>query len=246
MSYGSFAAYYDRLMGDTPYGRWCDYFEKIWEKQKKKVQTVVDLGCGTGEITLRLAKRGYEMIGVDLSEEMLARARQKGTEAKADVLWLNQDICSLDLYGTVDGAVSSLDTINYITDKRRLLKCFERVHLFLEPGGCFIFDINSPYKFEKVLGRNSFAYDYSDLFCLWQNFYDPKTRLCEFDLTVFEWEGENFSRYDERQQERCYHIGECRDLLLRAGFAKVSVWRPFALRAPGPRCERIFFAARKA
>jgi ubiquinone/menaquinone biosynthesis C-methylase UbiE len=246
MSYSlPFAPFYDRLMADVPYLRWCDYLEKIWKKQKRPIHNVVDLACGTGEITVELAKRGYDMIGVDLSEEMLLYAKEKGQNAGQNILWLNQDIAQLDLYGTVDVAISSLDSINYIIDKRQLLQCFKRAHLFLEPDGLFIFDVNSPYKFEKVLGLNTFAYDCSDLYCVWQNYYDKKTHLCEFDITVFQKEGTGFLRYDEQQMERCYSVEELTNCLRRAGFVRISVYRPFTFRAPDAHSERIFFVAYK-
>ena len=247
MSYHvSFAPFYDRLMGDTAYTDWCDYFEKIWKKQKRPVRSVVDLACGTGEITVSLAKRGYDMTGVDLSEDMLLYAREKGQRSGADILWLNQDIASLDLFGTVDAAISSMDSLNYLTDKRQLAQCLKRVHLLLEPDGLFIFDVNSPYKYEKVLGSHSFVYDHTDLFCVWQNYYDKKNRLCEFDITVFQKEGGGFIRYDEQQQQRCYEIAELTDCLRRAGFVRISVYRPFTFRAPDARSERIFFVAYKS
>lgn len=246
MSYSFlFAPFYDRLMQDVPYHNWCDYFEKIWGKQKKPIKSVVDLACGTGEITIEMAKRGFDMIGVDLSEEMLLYAKEKAQRFGQDILWLNQDISQLDLYGTVDAAICSLDSLNYIIDKRDLLKCFKQIHLFLEPGGLFIFDVNSPYKFEHILSSNSFIYDYSDLFCIWQNYYDKKSRLCEFDITIFQKGSTAFTRFDEQQMQRSYTVEELTSYLDRAGFQKISVYRPFTFRAPAAHSERVFFVAYK-
>ena len=167
--YADFAAFYDRLTDDVGYPQRADYIAELLMEHGMKKGIVLDLACGTGSLTLELSKRGYEMIGVDASPDMLCAAQEKCAKAGAEVLFLCQPMEALDLYGTVNAAVCTLDSLNHITDPDTLREVLRRVSLFLEPGGLFVFDVNTPYKHREVLGNHTFVYDLEGLYCVWQN-----------------------------------------------------------------------------
>jgi 2-polyprenyl-3-methyl-5-hydroxy-6-metoxy-1,4-benzoquinol methylase len=144
-------------MKDIDYSQWADYIEQIFRRNGVSPSLAADLGCGTGSFCMEMAKRGYEMIGIDLSAEMLSCARQKALEAGADILYLNQDMTEFELYGTVDAITCLMDSVNYVTYKSDLKRLFRLVNNYLNPGGLFVFDINSPYKIENILGTNVFC-----------------------------------------------------------------------------------------
>lgn len=243
--YGDFAYYYDRLMSDVDYSQWAEYIVKIMDHYNCKPGLIADLGCGTGSFCLEMDKRGYEMIGIDASVEMLSCAEQKAVASGADILFLNQDISSFELYGTVDVFTCLMDSLNYITYKKDLKKMFRLVRNYLNPGGLFIFDINSPYKFEEILSSNIFCETSEDVSYIWQNDYDPKTGICRFDLTFFVKEGMYYRRFDEIHYERNYGIGELEQMLQNAGLSVKGICEAFSLKKPGKKCERVFFACMK-
>lgn len=243
--YGDFAAVYDRLMYDVDYSKWADYLENIFSAQGLKPSLVLDLGCGTGSLCIELAGRGYEMIGVDSSAEMLDCARTKAEGAGRDVLLLNQDMREFELYGTVDVVLCMMDSINYLLEKRDVLKVFKLVRNYLNPGGIFIFDLNSAYKLETILGNNVF-YDVGDeTTYIWQNTYDKRSRKAEFDLTFFVRDGEQYRRYDEIHYERAYAADEIKGLLEKAGMHLLNQYDELSFVPPGGKSERIFFVAVK-
>lgn len=155
--YQGFAEVYDRLTQDIEYEKWADFLESAFLKFGDKPRLVLELGCGTGSLAIEMAKRGYDMIGLDLSVDMLSRAAEKSRDQGVDILFINQDMRDFELYGTVDAVICMLDSINYITDKTDLDRVFQLVHMYLNPGGLFIFDINSEYKLSHILGRISFT-----------------------------------------------------------------------------------------
>ena len=238
--YNTIAGVYDSINSGVDYRKWADAFENAFAKYlKNKPELVLDLASGTGRLTLELAKRGYDMIGVDSSAEMLARATDSlydmidSGELPEDAkrpLFLCQDMCSFELYGTVGAVTSCLDSLNYLTGDGELKRCFSLVHNYLDPDGLFLFDMNTPYKFENIYGENAYVYDLEARdgapaqFCVWQNFYDKDSRLCDFYLTLFE-ESENgsFTRSDEEQRERCYTLDEIKNTLSETGFELISV-----------------------
>ena len=154
-----------------------DKIEKIWKKYKKEPKLIAELGCGTGNITGRLAKKGYDMIGIDISEEMLSVAREKAAEEGDDILYLLQDMTEFELYGTVDIILSLCDSMNYITDKEDMLKVFKLANNYLDPHGLFIFDLNTEYKFKNVLSDNTFAETTDDAAYIWENTYDEDEKI---------------------------------------------------------------------
>jgi len=241
--YNRFAYVYDELINDVDYSEWADYYYKIFSRYGLVPKLGLDLGCGTGNMTVELASRGVDMTGIDLSEEMLMMAREK-SEGK-DILYLNQDMTEFELYGTVDFIVSGLDCINYITDKRDLLKVMKLVNNYLEPGGLFIFDINTRHKLENVLGDNTFILEKNDVFLSWQNEFDKKRGLCDFFLTFF-CKGENgYERFDEEHTERVYEIDEISTIIEKAGMRLLKVYDNLSFNAPKENSERVFFVCQE-
>ena len=243
--YQDFAYLYDALQKDVPYSLFADFYEKIMEKFNNPKGLCLDLGCGTGNMTMELCKRGFDMIGVDSSVEMLDVAREKAYEEEKSILYLNQDMTAFELYGTVNTVVSTLDCVNYITDEKALLEVFRLVNNYLDPKGLFIFDINSAYKLEHILGNNTYVSNEEDIFYSWQNFYDKKSKICTFDLTFFEKDEDVYYRYDETHFERAYSVEEITNLLEKAGMEVVGVYDNLSFNPPNEKSERIFFVARE-
>ena len=243
-SYEALAAVYDALGEDIDYKGFADFYEASFQKAGLTPSLVLDLGCGTGKMTVELAKRGYDMIGIDGSAEMLSHAMErKYDEELPSVLLLQQDMRDFELYGTVDAVVSTLDCVNYLTGDGDLDRCFSLVHNYLNPNGIFLFDVNTPYKFKHVFGNNAYILENEDCYCGWQNEYDEQSGLCRFYLSVFEQTENGWARTDEEQCERCYDENELRDALTRAGFTDVAFYGDTAHGAPTAETERWFISA---
>lgn len=241
--YNKFAYIYDDLISDVDYEAWADYYFKIFHRYGAKPVSGLDLGCGTGNMTSVLASRGLDMTGVDSSPDMLSVAKHKAIDES--VLFLNQDMTDFELYGTVDFIVSSLDCINYVTDKRDVTKVFKLVNNYLEPGGLFIFDINTPYKLEHILGNNVYVLENETTFCAWQNEYDRRRKICDFYLTFFNKEGSSYRRFDEVHSERAYSIEEITAMLEKAGMRLLKVYDNLSFDEPKTDSERVFFVAQE-
>lgn len=223
-AYGSFALVYDKFMDNVPYDEWAAYVIDILKSHGIDDGLVVDLGCGSGTVTEILADKGYDMIGIDISSEMLAIANEKKVESGHDILYLCQDMREFELYGTVRAIVSLCDSINYILDEDDLLKVFKLVNNYLDYEGVFVFDLNTPYKYETLLADNTFAENREDAAFIWENYYDPATRINEYDLTLFiENEEGSFDRYEEVHEQRAYDIETVTDLIKKAGLELVAV-----------------------
>ncbi len=245
-SYRALAAVYDRLNAEVDHAAFADHYERSFERFGIKPQLLLDLGCGTGSMTLELAGRGYDMIGVDASAEMLSRAMERmyGT-GQSGILFLQQDMRELELYGTVGAVVSSLDCINYLTEDGDLDRCFSLVHNYLDPGGLFLFDVNTPYKFRNVYGDNAYILEDEGSLCAWQNEFDEESSLCRFYLSVFcEGADGRYERHDEEQTERCYSMAELTDALTRAGFAEIQFFGGTDACAPTDTTERWHVVAK--
>ena len=251
-SYGAISNIYDSINSEVDYAAWADFVEACFERfLPKKPDLVLDLACGTGSMTLELAKRGYDMIGVDASPDMLSRAyeRKLESEIQKDALFLLQDMRHFELYGTVGAVTCCLDSVNYLVGDGELGECFWCVHNYLDPDGLFLFDVNSPYKFKNVYGENTYVFEEDDCggesFCTWQNFFDEKSGLCDFYLTVFEKnEDGTYDRYDERQCERCYDEKSIKDTLSACGFELLGIYSDLDFSAPGAESERWYIVAR--
>lgn len=240
--YNSFARGYDRLTDNIAYRQFADYYEAIFARQGISPELVLDLGCGTGTVTAMMAQRGYDMIGVDLSEEMLDIARTKTDKA----LFLQQDMTNFELYGTVDVIYSALDAVNYVLWKRDLKRMFRLVNNYLNFGGLFVFDINTPYKFRSVLDGNTFVYDKESVYCVWQNEMDKRSGICTFFIDLFYREkGGLFERFYEEHYERAYEPCELEKMLKEAGLQLLGTYDAFSFHKPKPTSERIFMIAQK-
>ncbi len=249
-AYSSLAAVYDRLNADIDYKAWADYIEAQLEKYYgRKPGSVLDLACGTGSMTIELASRGYDMTGVDLSEEMLSIARAKCDARRFahQVLLVRQDMSELELYGSVNAVVCCLDSLNYLTDTKALGRTFSRVHNYLDPGGVFVFDMNAPAKFERVYADNAYILEDEGILCAWQNFYNPKTKLCDFELSIFREDADGrFTRFDETQRERCYSLRTVKKLLAESGFELCEISGGLSGENVDEDTERWYFTACRA
>ena len=246
-SYEFLAGCYDRFTYDVDYAAWADYIERHFQKRGLPGKTVLDLACGTGSLTRQLALRGYEMIGVDLSAEMLAEAAEKNRDVgEISPMFLCQSMEKLDLYGTIDACVCCLDSVNYVTSPKKLQKAFERVHLFLMPGGLFLFDVNTPEKLEGLDGQ-VFLDETEDAYCVWRAEYSRRSRICSYFMDIFRLDRETgqWDRGEELHRERAYTIPELTGFLEQAGFRDIKVFGNLKLRRPKPGEERVFFVARK-
>ena len=244
-SYTGFASMYDILMADTPYEAWTAYIDKtLKEHLKKEKPLILDLACGTGNITLPLARIGYEMIGLDASADMLAEAQRKAYEENAQILFIAQDARELDLYGTIDGAVSVCDGLNYILHENELKEVFRRVHLFMNPGGIFIFDMNTEYKFKERLGKRTFEHKApSGESYIWENNYDEEKMINEYNMLFFSLDaGEAFR---ELHLQRAYPAELVCGLLTNAGFTDIKTFDGYTINPPAAESNRVVYTARK-
>lgn len=243
--YNDFAEVYDCLQ-DADYEKFVNYYEAVFKRYGVQPKLVLDLACGTGNITLPMAKRGYDMIGIDLSCEMLNIAREKAYDEGQDILFLNQDMTEFELYGTVDAIVCALDGINYITEPELLGKVFRLVENYLNPGGVMVFDINSEYKLSHVLGDNTFVNEEQGIYYVWQNNYSAETKICEFELNFFEEQDDGtYLRFDEFQQERAYSVEEIEKAVKAANLTFEGAFRPFSFEMYTETDEKIFFVVAK-
>ena len=236
--YNEFANIYDLVMRDTPYDDWVQFYRRVFEKFNKTPSLVLDMGCGTGNRTARMAEDGYDMIGLDASVSMLSRAREKNS----DILYLLMDMTDFELYGTVDAAVSALDCMNYITED--IDKVFALVHNYLNPGGLFIFDINSPYKFKHTFGNETIVCDEEDVFYVWEN--ETEGDLCHFYITFFiKDEDGRYRRCDEWQTQRIYSPEALTAAAEKAGLSVLGIYGDFEMNPPREDSERLFFVVGK-
>ena len=246
-SYDFLAGCYDRLTYDVDYAAWADYIEKHFARRGLPGKTVLDLACGTGSLTRELALRGYEMIGVDLSAEMLAEAAEKNRGVgPIEPIFLCQSMDKLDLYGTIDACVCCLDSVNYVTRPKQLQKAFERVHLFLMPGGLFLFDVNTPQKLQAMDGQ-VFLDETEDTYCVWRGEFSRRSGICSYFMDIFRLDEETglWERGEEFHQERAYPLEELTAMLQKAGFRDIKTYGELKLRPPAQGEGRVFFAARK-
>ncbi len=248
MIYSLLSSCYDEINKEIDYAAWACFIDRLAVKfYGKRPELALDLGCGTGSMTLELSRLGYDMTGVDISPEMLdvARGRAEAEGLDGKILWLMQDMTAFELYGTVDLAVSCLDCINHLTKREELMKCLLLVHNYLSPNGIFIFDINGRAKFEKVYADNSFVYETDEGVVVWQNSYNERSRLCDFYITAFSEDADGrYSRSDAVERERMYTLGSIKRALSEAGFEFLGAYSDFELSAGDDTSERIYVAAR--
>ena len=244
-SYGDFAYFYDLLMKDVDYNKKCDFILSLFEKWGKKPTLLLDLACGTGEFSNLMSEKGIEVIGVDMSEDMLSVARQKTAERGNDILYLCQRAEQLDLYGTVDGAICCLDSLNHITNKRAFAKAIERTALFLEKDSLFIFDLNTPYKHKEILANNTFVIEEDDLYLVWQNSFNEKKLTTQISLDFFTRQNDLYGRYSECFEERAYKQEEIAQILQKSGFQILAVYDGETKKSPSKKTERWIYVVKK-
>lgn len=245
--YSDFAQVYD-LLQDIDYNSFVGYYKKLFAAFGCKPELVLDLGCGTGSITILLAECGFDMIGVDISEEMLYIASEKAraTPYGSRILFLNQDMTEFELYGTVDAAICALDGVNYLTENGDLDKLFALIHNYLNPNGVFIFDINTPHKLCDILGDNTYTYDNNGAYCIWNSFYDDRDNICEFDLDFFIKQPDGlYLRGGEVQFERAYSDREIRSAAKRAGLNVLAAYDDRTFNPASEHSERVFYVLQK-
>lgn len=217
--YSEFSNVYDLFMDNVPYEEWTEKIVNTLKKYNISEGLVLDLGCGTGTLTELLSKKGYDMIGIDASEDMLAEAMEKKPDG-ADILYLCQDIREFELYGTIRAVVSSCDTLNYMTETEDLLSVFKLVNNYLDKDGVFLFDMNAPEKYREILADNVFAENREDASFIWENSFDEKSSINEYALTLFIQDEESglFERFEEFHYQRSYSREEIAEYLDKAGF----------------------------
>lgn len=246
-SYNVLAGCYDTLTYDVEYTAWADYLQRQFHRRGLPGNTVLDLACGTGSLTWALAQRGYEMIGVDQSSEMLSQATQKNPGGVAiPPIFLCQSMEKLDLYGTIDACVCCLDSVNYVTNPKKLAQAFGRVHLFLMPGGLFIFDINTVEKLSALDGQ-VFLDETQDAYCVWRTEFSRRSGICSYFMDIFQRDETTqlWSRGEELHKQRAYTVEQLTGFLQQAGFHDIQIYGNLKLRPPVPGEDRIFFVARK-
>jgi SAM-dependent methyltransferase len=256
--YTGFASVYDMFMDNVPYDEWADYVQKLLRKFNIEKGLVLELGCGTGSMTRQLAVRGFDMIGIDNSEEMLQIAREKGDERGDGILYLCQDMREFELFGTVAAVVSVCDSMNYILSEEDLLKVFCLVNNYLDPRGVFIFDLDTEYAYREVLGDSTIAEKREEGSFIWENTYYEDEMINEINLTLFIPEQEDkentgdkdnapslFRRYEETHCRRTYSLETVKRLLEEAGMEWVAAYDAFTEKKPGDDSERVYIITRE-
>lgn len=244
--YGDFAEYYDLLMQDAPYDKWMEIFMQIVQQNQMNPHWVADLGCGTGTISIELAKRGYRVFAVDLSEDMLTIAEGKWEGSQQNLIFLQQDIRELCLSCPVDLAVSFCDTFNYLLEEEDLIQAFRAVYQHIKQKGLFIFDMHTPFHLKNRLGNEVFYDLRREISYIWQSTYDEKRCLVEYDITFFaEIEERLYRRFQETHYQRAYPLENVVAWLKQVGFKRVEAYADFTLEKPSETTERVFFVAHK-
>jgi len=245
-AYQTFAQVYDRFMVDMPVNSWISFIEGLWALNSPKPNLVLDVGCGTGVISLSLAQKGYNVIAIDISEDMLAIAQQKAASADLNVLFLQQDMRTFELYGTVDSVVCICDVVNYLEGCTDLHRFFALVHNYLNPGGLFIFDISTEYKFREVLSNSVFCDIDESAAYIWENSFDPEARINEYQVTLFvENESSKYDRVEELHRLKAFSIEDIKSALELTGFSDTCIYDADDFGEIRNESERVFFSSRK-
>lgn len=245
-SYTSFAAVYDMFMDNIPYEEWASYVISFLREEGIDDGLVLDLGCGTGSLTEILAREGYDMTGIDLSPDMLQIAMEKRMESGRDILYLNQDMREFELYGTVRAIVSICDSMNYLLEKEDLVQTLRLVNNYLDPGGVFIFDLNTEHKYRDILGQCTIAEDREESSFIWDNNFDEETGINEYNLSLFIQEEEDlYRKYQETHYQKAYSLDEVRAAVEEAGMELAAVYDAFTRNAPSEDSERVYVIARE-
>ena len=243
-AYHALAQSYDRLTNDVDYDATVDFYYEILGRESLVPRTAVDLACGTGSVALRLAEKGLQVTAVDMSWEMLTVAQQKAAEVGVYPQFVCQQLQQLQLPKGVDLAVCALDSMDYILDPEDCKKAIQRIYKALNPGGCFIFDVNTPEKLQAMDGQ-VFLDEDDDVFCVWRGEFDKDTNICTYWMDLFQRQGKVWNRSYEEHREYAYSEVQLRGYLKEAGFTHIEVYADRKFEAPGEGEQRIYFKARK-
>ncbi len=241
-AYTSFAQVYDLFMDNVPYEEWGEYLEGLLKEHGISEGLLLDLGCGTGKLTRIMERKGYDMIGVDNSYEMLDIARENSDE---NILYLLQDMREFELYGTVAAIYSACDSVNYILEEEELREVFALANNYLDPGGLFIFDANTDYKYEELLAENTFAENREEGSFIWENYYNPEEGINEYDLTLYIKEASTYTRFEETHYQKSYTRETLVRLLEEAGLKVLQVYDGYTREALRPDSERMLIVAKE-
>jgi ubiquinone/menaquinone biosynthesis C-methylase UbiE len=253
MSYEQFAYTYDRLMNSMPYEDWLRFTKECFERYQIKPMTIVDLGCGTGNLSIPLAAQGFQVTGLDLSEDMLAVAEQKQSEQPSQhrggaVRWIQQDLREWELGEEVDVAISFCDSLNYLLEEDDIVDAFRQTYAGLKPGGLFLFDVHTPQQLFAYAESQPFFLNEDDVAYIWTSELDEERVQIEHDLTIFvknSGSGETFRRIDETHEQRAYPLPWLAQMLKEAGFSEIQQAADFTWENPTDQTERAFFIAKK-
>lgn len=258
-TYTGFAQVYDTFMDHVPYDEWVDYLQDLLKEEGIQKGIVLELGCGTGNVTRRLHSLGYDMIGIDNSIEMLELARRNDEilidrnshkNHEKEILYLHQDMREFELFGSVSAIISICDSMNYITSSQELLQIFRLVNNYLDPRGVFIFDLNTEYKYKHVLGDQVFAEDRNDCSFIWNNYYYEEEKINEYELSIFVKQRDKihhclYNKLKETHYQKAYSIDTIISLIEEAGLEFVTAYDSFTHNAPTKSSERVHFIARE-
>ena len=243
-AYKDLAASYDRLTNDVPYAEVVAFYERILEREGVKCRTCVDLACGTGSVSVLLAEKGLDVIGVDMAEDMLTVAFDKASGMENPPRFVCQKLQELRLAKGVDLAVCALDSLDYITEPADCAEAIRRVYKALNPGGVFIFDVNTPEKLRAMDGQVWLDED-DDVYCVWRGEFDEETNICSYGMDLFQRQGEVWNRSFEEHREYAYSREQLTGFLKEAGFTHIEVFADRLFEAPREGEQRIYFKARK-
>ncbi len=247
--YHSFSYFYDKLTSNISYKERAEYFDMLIKKHNGKKNLLLDLACGTGSLCEEFSHMGYDVIGVDASEAMLNEALDKKFDSGLDIQYLCQDMTHLDMFGTIDVTICALDSINHLNSIDDVQKTFDRVSLFCEPDGLFIFDVNMPYKHQYVLADNTFVYDLEDVFCVWQNSFNTESSDYRVDISLDIFgKNENglYERYYDELSEIAFERSSIETMLVKSGLKVEAVYDYDTLNIPTDKSEKLVFVARKS
>ena len=243
-AYHALAASYDRLTNDVDYEATVNFYMQILKREGYGPRTVVDLACGTGSVTAILARMGYPVLGIDMSEEMLTEAAMKTMDLEPMPRFVCQKLQELKLPRAVDMAVCALDSLDYITDPDDCKEAIRRIYKALNPGGIFIFDVNTPEKLRAMDGQ-VFLDEDDDVYCVWRGEFDEENNICTYWMDLFQRQGNSWMRSYEEHREYAYSEEQLRDYLKAAGFTHIEVYADRKFEAPAEGEQRIYFKARK-
>lgn len=243
--YSYFAEFYDSLTYNVAYDKKADYLIELFQRHHHNTGLTLDLACGTGSLTLELHQRGIDIFGADMSTDMLTVAQQKSAELNCQILFLRQKMQNLNLYGTIDTCICSLDSINHLPSSADVIKTFESVGKFLNPNGLFVFDANTVYKHRDILGDNCYIYDREDVFCAWQNNYYEKNNKVMITLDFFVPQEKSYQRYSEQFSEYAYTREEMTEMIEKAGLTLEAVYDDMSFDEPKSDSQREIYVVRK-